>query len=45
MPGIHPSGDLIFMNYNTETIELKRVINTWDTELRDQWYNKHPNAK
>lgn len=42
MPGIHPSGDLLFMTYNENNIELKRVVNTWAPEIREKWYKEHP---
>lgn len=42
MPGIHPSGDLLFMTYDKNNIELKRVVNTWAPEIREKWYKEHP---
>ncbi|QEN04197.1 hypothetical protein EW093_05585 [Thiospirochaeta perfilievii] len=45
MPGIHPSGDILYLIYNSHEVALKRIINTWDPKLREQWYKDHPNAK
>lgn len=42
MSGIHPSGDLLFMNYDDDKVVLKRVVNTWDPEFREVWYKDHP---
>lgn len=39
---IHPCGDIYIlrMNWQTNTHSLYYIENTWDPELREQWYNK-----
>ncbi len=39
---IHPCGDIYIlrMNWQTNTHNLYYIENTWDPELREQWYNK-----
>ena len=44
---VHPSGDIYIlrMNWSTNTHNLYRIENTWDTEWREQWYKEHPEAE
>ena len=38
----HPNGDWYFLtiNWSTNMHTLWRIENTWDSEWREQWYNK-----
>jgi hypothetical protein len=38
LPAVHPSGDIYFLDYDTEGVYLYRIENVWDAEGRGAWY-------
>jgi len=40
-PAVHPSGDIFFLGYDEEGVNLYRVKNVWDTAGRAAWYKEH----
>jgi hypothetical protein len=42
-PVVHPSGDIYFIDFDTEYVYLRRIQNVWDPEGRAAWYEA--NAK
>jgi len=44
-PAIHPSGDVYFLDYDTEGVYVYRIQNVWDPEARDNWASEQDDVK